>query len=295
MSKIINTINLLNNNVLKKISSETFILAEGAIWDWKSNTLFFVDIKSNKLLSFTKNILDQHRFHQNVTSILLSNKKNKIFVVLKDQIALYDIKKKKILILRKFNLSKNERFNDSYVTCNNKVIISSMDNSESKKIGKLYLFNNLKKYKILMKKFIIGNGIDYCKVRTSFFFSISDKRLILKFQLKNNSIINKKVFFKIPKKYGFPDGITLDNKGYLWIACWGGNCIIQINKNAKIENLFFFPEKYVTSLTFGGGELNKIFFTSAKNKKLKNSGKVYECKSKQVGVKANYVDLQKFI
>lgn len=295
MSKKINSINLLKKNTLKNISLKTFKLAEGPIWDWRSNILYFVDIKSKNLFSFSKNILKKYSFHQNVTSVLLSNLKNKIFIILKNQILLYDIRKRKIEKIKKYKLSKNERFNDSFVSNHNEVLISSMDNLESKKIGKLYLFNNLNNFKTIMNNFVIGNGIDYCKKTDNFFFSISDKRQILKFKIKNKNIFKKKIFYKMSKKYGFPDGITLDKKGFLWIACWGSNHIIQLKKNAKIKNLIFTPEKYVTSLTFGGKKLNKIFFTSAKNNKVKKSGKVYELNLNEVGVKTNYVNLQKFL
>ena len=59
----------------------------------------------------------------------------------------------------------------------------------------------------------------------------------------------------------------------------------------KLEKIYKIPEKYPTSLCFGGKNINNIFFTSAKNKKTKKLGNVFYFNSKIRGNKSNYLSI----
>ncbi len=280
--------------IKKKIkipSLENHLLAEGPIWDYRFERYFFVDIKKNYFYMIRNNSLKKYKLIKKVTSIILTNKENNIIIITFNSIIMYDLKKKKIIkTLHKSNFI-NERFNDSFILSDEKILISSMDNSEKKKIGKLYLFNRFKKKKVLLKDFIIGNGIDYCNLKKKFYFSISDMGLLVSFELKKNKIINKKYFCKIPKKYGVPDGITIDREGLVWVSCYGGGHILRFNQKGKVNSLIKVPSKFPTSLCFGGKNFRDILITSAMDNKIKKYGKIYIYNSKFTGKKINYLKL----
>lgn len=63
---------------------------------------------------------------------------------------------------------------------------------------------------------------------------------------------------------GWPDGMTCDAEGHLWIACWGGGCVWRVHgvtgrKLARIS----LPVSQVSSCTFGGAGMRTLFITSA--------------------------------
>ena len=70
-------------------------------------------------------------------------------------------------------------------------------------------------------------------------------------------------------KYGqakrvFPDGLTIDHQGYLYCAMFGGSKIFKINTvGGKIEGEIHFPVSQITSMTFGGKQLDTMFVTTA--------------------------------
>ena len=33
------------------------------------------------------------------------------------------------------------------------------------------------------------------------------------------------------EKYGAPDGMTIDTEGKLWVACYGGSCVVRLDPN----------------------------------------------------------------
>ena len=255
-----------NINIL---SDQKHLLAEGPIWDFKNKRFFFVDIKKNNFYIFRNNQLKKYQIKKKITSIILTKDENKLIFITYNSIVVFDLKKKKIVkTLFKFNFIR-ERFNDSYILNDKIILISSMDNFEKKKIGKLYLFDKFKKKVILLNNFIIGNGIDYCILKKKFYFSISDLNLIISFELRRNKIFKKKIFCKIPKDYGIPDGLTVDKKGSIWVCCYSGGRIIRISQKGKINLSIKVPTKFPTSLCFGGKNFNDILITSASEKKNK--------------------------
>lgn len=75
---------------------------------------------------------------------------------------------------------------------------------------------------------------------------------------------NKTILFEHkPSTTAYLDGMTMDTDGNLWVACFGGGCCIKINPDTgKVIQTVEIPDKNVTSLTFGGNNLDVLFVTS---------------------------------
>jgi sugar lactone lactonase YvrE len=85
------------------------------------------------------------------------------------------------------------------------------------------------------------------------------------FELSTGNITNKRTVIAIDEKDGYPDGMTIDNEGMLWIAHWNG---WQVTRRDPIkgEKLFALPLPVanVTSCTFGGSNFQDLYITTAK-------------------------------
>jgi sugar lactone lactonase YvrE len=60
-----------------------------------------------------------------------------------------------------------------------------------------------------------------------------------------------------------PDGATVDAEGYLWSAQWDDACIIRVSPVGAIDRRIEFAGQVVSSLTFGGPDLDLIYVTTA--------------------------------
>ena len=69
----------------------------------------------------------------------------------------------------------------------------------------------------------------------------------------------------VPEALGWPDGMTSDMDGNLWIAMWDGAGVTRWNphKGSLLESIPL-PAKNVTSCVFGGKNLNELYITSAR-------------------------------
>jgi sugar lactone lactonase YvrE len=85
------------------------------------------------------------------------------------------------------------------------------------------------------------------------------------FDLLTGNIGNKRVVIRIPPQEGFPDGMTIDNEGMLWIAHWDGWQVSRWNPNKGKKLLSIpLPVAQITSCTFGGDNLQDLYITSAR-------------------------------
>lgn len=61
-----------------------------------------------------------------------------------------------------------------------------------------------------------------------------------------------------------PDGLAVDAEGYVWSAHWGGWRITRYDPQGRIDRVIAMPVPNVTSLAFGGDDLDRMFVTSAR-------------------------------
>ena len=93
---------------------------------------------------------------------------------------------------------------------------------------------------------------------------------------------------------GYPDGITVDEEGNIWIAHWGSGIITKQSPNGNIVNKFNLPSINLTSLCFGGNNFKDLLVTSATDgmtekdwQNFPESGMTFLIKTKEKGIKEN--------
>lgn len=80
---------------------------------------------------------------------------------------------------------------------------------------------------------------------------------------RDGALSNRRVFVRIDRAEGMPDGLTVDAEGFLWIAHWFGGCVTRYDPDGKRERKVEFLAAQVSSLAFGGPDLDEIYVTTA--------------------------------
>jgi sugar lactone lactonase YvrE len=74
---------------------------------------------------------------------------------------------------------------------------------------------------------------------------------------------NRRVFLEFGEGDGYPDGMTVDAEGCLWIAFWDGSVIRRYAPQGDLLETIGMPVTRPTSCTFGGPDLDRLYVTSA--------------------------------
>ena len=70
-------------------------------------------------------------------------------------------------------------------------------------------------------------------------------------------------FVTVDPSDGHPDGLTIDNEGFIWLAHWGGYRITRFTPKGEVEGVVPLPAPQVTSCAFGGENMSTLFITTA--------------------------------
>jgi len=244
------------------------LLGEGPIWDSTSNTLSWVDIISGTIheYSLSRKVHSIIPLNDMVGAITHCENGNYL-AALKEGLAYIDRESYDITYLT--NPEKhlpNNRFNDGKCDSSGRFWIGSMSLDEEPKAGSLYSFDTPVKVIKQISDVTISNGMAWtADTKTMYYIDTPTRQVCaFDFDIVKASLSNKRVVINIPEEEGYPDGMTIDKEGNLWIAHWGGWQITRWNpENGKKLNSIKLPVSRITSCTFGGKDLTNLYITSA--------------------------------
>ncbi len=112
---------------------------------------------------------------------------------------------------------------------------------------------------------LLSNGIGFSPDESTLYLADSAVRRIYAYDYnrRDGSIRNRRTFVTVPSDEGIPDGLVVDADGFIWSAQWFGSCLVRYDPDGKVERRVSIPATQVTSLAFGGPEMEDIFVTSA--------------------------------
>ena len=137
--------------------------------------------------------------------------------------------------------------------------------NEEYRLGNLISVGSNGKARIVDEGIHLANGLGFSPDCKTLYFTDSVARIIYAYDYDaaSGTPSNRRLFVKVPRTSGLPDGLTVDAIGFVWSAEWYGSCIVRYDPEGKVERRIATPAKQTSSLTFGGPDLTDIFITSA--------------------------------
>ena len=111
----------------------------------------------------------------------------------------------------------------------------------------------------------ISNGLDWSADGRLFYFIDSPTRRIDVFDRDpgTGEIAGRRSFVELPVGAGWPDGLTVDAEGCVWVALWGGGAVRRYRPDGRLVHILRLPASRVTSCVFGGLDLDVLYVTTA--------------------------------
>jgi len=98
----------------------------------------------------------------------------------------------------------------------------------------------------------------------TFYFSDSwlDTLYAYDYDIETGEVANRRLFVNTRELGGLPDGATVDTDGLLWVAIYQGGKIAAYRPDGTLERVVDMPVKLVSSVAFGGPDLDRLFVTT---------------------------------
>ncbi|MEO6846315.1 MAG: SMP-30/gluconolactonase/LRE family protein [Chthoniobacterales bacterium] len=245
-------------------------LGEGSIWHSRQNLLYWIDIMVGKLHAYDPVTKKNETFEvgQYIGTVVPS-RTDAMFMALHHGFARMDFPSKKVtMIADPESDHPNIRFNDGKCDPAGRFWAGTMELKAEPKAAKLYCLDADLNVRKMLDDVTISNGIVWSMDhKTMYYIDTVTKRVdAFDYDLSEGTIHNRRTAVTIPDGQGFPDGMTIDAEGMLWIAHWGGGCVTCCNpRDGKLLQTIRVPASQVTSCAFGGPDLNHLYITSARD------------------------------
>jgi len=157
------------------------------------------------------------------------------------------------------------RFNDASVDPAGRVWVGSMDIKEKEPLGTLYRLDSGGALTPVVKGATVSNGIGWSPDGTRMYYNDSPLRRIDMFDYDQatGEAYQGRMFADLSGAEGFPDGLTVDADGCVWVAMFAGGALRRFTPAGHQDAVIPLPVSQPTSCAFGGPGLADLFVTTA--------------------------------
>jgi L-arabinonolactonase len=160
--------------------------------------------------------------------------------------------------------SARTRLNDGKVDQRGRFIAGSMDRKETEPLGTLYQLGGDRQVRVLDKEIVVSNAPCWAPDGRIFYFadSIRGEIYAYDYDVETGLASNRRLFASTKDDPGAPDGGTVDSEGYVWNAQIVGGRIVRYRPDGRVDRTIEFPVATLTSLMFGGPNLDILYVTT---------------------------------
>ena len=245
------------------------VLGESALWRAETGTLHWVDIVKGEVHTLNPETMEHSYFAvgQAVGAIVPAKGGGFAaamatgFYLLDDESAIQRIAEPDGLVPKlRFNDGKCDRHGRFWAG-------SQIMRDDMKGKGYFWCLDTDGAVRTALTGITTSNGLVWNAEDTVFYYIDTPTRTVQAFpyNLQRGVLGEGKVCVEVPEEYGFPDGMTIDNEGMLWIAQWQGSAVRRYDpRSGACVGMVPVPASKVTCCCFGGKRLDTLYITTAR-------------------------------
>lgn len=248
------------------IWDERATLGEGTYWSPREQALYWVDILGKRLFRYHPSSQEKSSWPMpEKIGWVVERQQGGLVAGLKNGIAFIDTDTMDVTLQvdPEPDLPGN-RLNDAKVDPHGHLWFGTMDDEEGNPTGAFYRLDPDMSVSKWDEGYVVSNGPTFSPDGKTLYHTQSNTREIYAFDLSpDGTISNKRVFIAFSEKDGYPDGMTTDAQGGLWIGHWEGWKISRYKPDGSYDVSIELPVARCSNVTFGGPDLDVIYVTTA--------------------------------
>jgi D-xylonolactonase len=253
-------------SAIQLVADVKAVLGEGPVWVAREAALYWVDIKGRRLFRLDDDGMREWPTPVQVGSIAPRERGG--FIAGTDEgfyTVDFDVEPRFTPLFDPEAELADNRFNDGKVDRSGRFWAGSMDDSERASIGSLYRLDSARACIKLDERYAVTNGPAFSAAGDVMYHTDSARRTIYRFALApDGSLGERSTFLHFTGAEGYPDGMTVDAEGCLWVAFWDGWAVRRFSAAGEALGTIETPVQRPTSVAFGGPTLDRLYITSAR-------------------------------
>lgn len=240
-------------------------LGEGPVWDHRTGTLLWVDIKAPAVW--------RHRPERGETSrveveeaigfVALTPDPEVVVGGFKSGLARLDLRTGATQPLATPDRDRpGNRINDGHVGPAGHLYFGTMDDDEEARSGGFWRWDGA-----VLTAFgpecVVANGPAISADGRTLYTVDTVERCIFAHDLDDHEPGPPRVFVRLDEGAGHPDGLACDADGFVWVCHWGGSRMTRFAADGTVERFLPVPTANVTKCAFGGKDLDVLYITTA--------------------------------
>ena len=257
------------NLVPELVVDHTCLLGEGPVWNSSEQSIMWIDVLNGMIHTYHPaskacEIFDAGRM---IGAIAL-RRSGGLIAAVKDGFAMINTEYGTNVSITdpEIHLPQN-RFNDGKCDPAGRFWAGTMSLTEDTGAGSLYLLEPSLSVSSCIQDVTISNGMAWSMDNKTYYYIDTPTMEVVAYDydIITGKITNRRVAIKVPQEEGYPDGMTIDTEGMLWIAHWDGWQVARWDPDTgqKLMSIKF-PVARVSCCTFGGENFEDLYVTTAK-------------------------------
>jgi sugar lactone lactonase YvrE len=243
-------------------------LGEGPLWDVEQQRLYWIDSFDGRVFRATHDGREIRAWDvpEKIGSIAIRKDGNGAICSLANGFHALDFKTGDCTLIHDPEPGKPaNRINDGKVDRRGRFIAGSMDTQEAGPNGALYRLDPDFSVTRIDDGIIVSNGPCFSPDDKTFYFadSWSGEIWAYDYDIATGSVSNRRTFTKVDmSEGGAADGSTVDSEGYVWNAGVYIGKLFRYAPDGSVDRVIDMPVRKVTSVMFGGPNLDILYVTS---------------------------------
>ena len=244
------------------------LLGEGPVWVAEENALYWVDIKGRRLNRYgmADQAVARWVMPEQLCWVIPRRHASGFIAGLGKAIGVLHMSEPPVFEARldvEPGLPGN-RLNDAKADGAGNIWLGTMDDTERRPSGALYALGPDFSLTREDSGYVVANGPALSPDGATLYHTDSAARTVYRFRRRpDGGIAGREVFVRFAPEDGYPDGMTIDAQGGVWVAHWGGGRVTRFLPDGTRDRAISLPVSQVTSCAFGGERLDRLFVTSA--------------------------------